>query len=324
MNSLALILYLVLIIIAYGSLWICFRLYSRLRFKYLKSLFLSMLFYFIFCFLDIVVVQFSHAIFGCTETATFTLNTIQLILNLIALPFLILSVYFFIHTIYGILNRAVPPKWSLLYFFAFMLIILYYGIEVDQFAESRGGMSITSPNQIRMAIKTILWLCQLVLLSMLYPNKAKNQAVSLQTSLRPFTIVYFLLISLHGLLVHLTTNEFILCNIYPVMEILLPVLPILLLNNAIIHKPAFQNNHTPTETLQQIIQKYRITKREGEIIQLILEGKSNRDIEKQLFISYDTVKTHVYKIYKKIGIKNRWQLINRVQQSQQETETRPN
>lgn len=58
------------------------------------------------------------------------------------------------------------------------------------------------------------------------------------------------------------------------------------------------------------LEKYRISKREQEIILLIFDGLSNKEIEKRLFISLATVKDHIYKIYKKTGVKNRVQLIN--------------
>ncbi len=56
--------------------------------------------------------------------------------------------------------------------------------------------------------------------------------------------------------------------------------------------------------------KFGITKREQEIIQLICEGKSNREIEDQLFISLQSVKDHIYRIYQKTRVKNRVQLAN--------------
>jgi DNA-binding CsgD family transcriptional regulator len=52
-----------------------------------------------------------------------------------------------------------------------------------------------------------------------------------------------------------------------------------------------------------------ITERELEIIKLVLEGQSNKDIADKLFISVNTVKNHIYSVYRKIGIKNRYELI---------------
>lgn len=63
-------------------------------------------------------------------------------------------------------------------------------------------------------------------------------------------------------------------------------------------------------TPEMLFQQYKISNRETEIIQLICEGKSNREIEEALFISLQTVKDHVYSIYQKTGVKNRVQLVN--------------
>lgn len=56
--------------------------------------------------------------------------------------------------------------------------------------------------------------------------------------------------------------------------------------------------------------KYSITKREMEIIELICEGQTNKEIAEKLFISIDTVKDHNYNIFRKTSVKNRTQLAN--------------
>ena len=55
--------------------------------------------------------------------------------------------------------------------------------------------------------------------------------------------------------------------------------------------------------------KNNISVREKEVIQLILKGKSNRQIEDELFISISTVKTHIANIFHKFKIESRQQLI---------------
>jgi len=68
------------------------------------------------------------------------------------------------------------------------------------------------------------------------------------------------------------------------------------------------------ERLRKFFEKYGITSREEEILRLILKGMSNREIEKKLFISENTVRNHVYNIYQKLGVKNRLELINLVRE----------
>jgi len=64
------------------------------------------------------------------------------------------------------------------------------------------------------------------------------------------------------------------------------------------------------EAMKQFVEKYEISKREEEVIQQICEGKSNKEISEALFISLQTVKDHVYRIFIKTGVKNRVQLTN--------------
>lgn len=57
---------------------------------------------------------------------------------------------------------------------------------------------------------------------------------------------------------------------------------------------------------------FQMSPREREILDLLLKGKSNRDIERELFISPHTVRNHVYNIYRKMDVSNRLQLMNRL------------
>ena len=60
----------------------------------------------------------------------------------------------------------------------------------------------------------------------------------------------------------------------------------------------------------QIVGKYNLTKREIEILQLLLNGLGIADISQKLYISQSTVQKHIYSVYKKFNIKNRIQLFN--------------
>lgn len=66
-------------------------------------------------------------------------------------------------------------------------------------------------------------------------------------------------------------------------------------------------------TDDRFFSKYNLSRREQEIFRLILQGESKKTIEEKLFISAHTVKNHTYNIYRKLGIKNRLQLVNMIQ-----------
>jgi DNA-binding CsgD family transcriptional regulator len=61
--------------------------------------------------------------------------------------------------------------------------------------------------------------------------------------------------------------------------------------------------------------RFRITKREKEIIALLEHGKSNRDIADALFISETTVKRHLQNIFQKASVSSRFELIQSLKSS---------
>lgn len=55
--------------------------------------------------------------------------------------------------------------------------------------------------------------------------------------------------------------------------------------------------------------KFDLTKREIEVLLLVVKGLSNKDIAENLYISEHTVKKHLKSSYKKLDVKNRIQLL---------------
>ncbi|WP_255467231.1 LuxR C-terminal-related transcriptional regulator [Raoultibacter phocaeensis] len=53
---------------------------------------------------------------------------------------------------------------------------------------------------------------------------------------------------------------------------------------------------------EQLSEEYGLTAREAEILGLIAQGKSRVEIEQQLFLSQNTVKTHARHLYAKLGV----------------------
>lgn len=62
-----------------------------------------------------------------------------------------------------------------------------------------------------------------------------------------------------------------------------------------------------TEKLKEL----GITPREHEILGLIAEGLSNREIGERLFVSENTVKTHSSRLFDKLGVNRRVQAVQR-------------
>lgn len=70
-----------------------------------------------------------------------------------------------------------------------------------------------------------------------------------------------------------------------------------------------------TRDLQPIAfaNRYGLTRREEELLCLLVAGRTNREIGEELTISIGTVKTHVHHIYEKVGVSSREELRDRMQ-----------
>jgi DNA-binding CsgD family transcriptional regulator len=61
--------------------------------------------------------------------------------------------------------------------------------------------------------------------------------------------------------------------------------------------------------LKAIAGEHGITPRELEIVELILKGRSNKQIADHLCIAHHTVKNHLYRLYQKMGVETRHELV---------------
>ncbi len=61
-----------------------------------------------------------------------------------------------------------------------------------------------------------------------------------------------------------------------------------------------------------LVEKYDITKREEQVINLILHGYKNKEIAGLLALTSGTVKGYIHKIYRKIGVESRVQLVKKI------------
>ena len=70
--------------------------------------------------------------------------------------------------------------------------------------------------------------------------------------------------------------------------------------------------HHPVSNLNSVAVTYDLSSREVEILSLLVEGHRNKEIAERLFISLNTVKSHVYRIYEKLHVKSRIEAMNRI------------
>ena len=140
-------------------------------------------------------------------------------------------------------------------------------------------------------------------------ERGKRKAVAVFGSLNLlFHILFTIFLLLH--ILSIISND-ILIIFFSTFWLTIYAMPVLYLKRFMeMYHGTLEITQGKVVSLGKIYKKYKISKREQEVILLICEGKTNKEIEDELFISLQTVKDHIYRIYQKTGVKNRVQLTN--------------
>jgi DNA-binding CsgD family transcriptional regulator len=70
----------------------------------------------------------------------------------------------------------------------------------------------------------------------------------------------------------------------------------------------------PFEVNRQALASLGVSERELEVLTLLADGRSNKEIARQLEVSPNTVKTHIANLFDKLGVKRRTEAILRARE----------
>lgn len=87
-----------------------------------------------------------------------------------------------------------------------------------------------------------------------------------------------------------------------------PTLTVSLFESAVAATPATSPNEVVARVrklLAPMSSPHQLSGREHQVLTLVSQGYSNDDIALECFISVESVKTHLTRVYRKLGVKNR-------------------
>lgn len=73
------------------------------------------------------------------------------------------------------------------------------------------------------------------------------------------------------------------------------------------------NSLAGSKDVSKLIENYRLSEREVEVMQLLAKRLSNAEISEKLFVSTNTVKYHIKNLYSKLGVASRSQVVDRLE-----------
>ena len=80
------------------------------------------------------------------------------------------------------------------------------------------------------------------------------------------------------------------------------------------HRLTGRKDATPFERNEQALAALRISPREVEVMELLAQGHSNQEIADRLFVSANTVKTHLKNLYGKLEVARRTQAVSKARE----------
>ncbi|MBN2135130.1 MAG: hypothetical protein JW737_05330 [Acidobacteria bacterium] len=234
------------------------------------------------------------------------LQSINMIFGLIIVPLMIIFLYIFVEFMINLNKESLTPGFKKAYW-------IYWGLFFIGFILAEKAYFVDGSFALTEKLESIFNFSIIVIgLGACFYNiiKKPDDTDSSYYRMTRMIIYYYVLMFIIGISFFTSILPGFLNRLYSYIYILIYNIPPLVLFY-LSQKHYDQNEPLEFQDFaEQLLNKKGISRREKDIIQLIIDGHSNKEIQDKLYISIRTVESHIYRIYQKLGIKNRIQLIN--------------
>lgn len=224
-------------------------------------------------------------------------------------PFLIMAWYMYLRFCHELSGSKIGRAASVSYFFFLLFFFIVLGWSIAQKSDeviTIPGIGIIYVYLVLDVLLTAWGLIFLIIKSL----RIKTMTDMPVRNYVMLTAVFLLLKIIAAYIYYLFPSTI---PVFILLFFLAVVMPLVYFYS---HKERFiimNKGGSELSSFENLIAQYGITQREREIIKEVCSGKSNQEIADALFISLQTVKDHTHRIYLKMGIKRRVQLIQIMQ-----------
>lgn len=293
-----------------ASVWVAARLSLKYPQRFLPCYVNAVGFSFAFGVIDVVGRFLATELLAEPKPSPEIAAAVALVFRLLAWPCLVLAVYFFVRVALEIQGRRFPVPLRGLFFLAEAAALAGYFLTADKtrLASPVPGLPLFELIMIVFTVVNRGAVFALFLWATLGP--APGNDPDRARGLRVFTGLYGVAFVAYGVFALFLKSRGYLYYTHPVLEFLMHLPPLLWLWGFL----RGYYRRRPLEPVREgalagLFARHRISMREQDIIRLLLEGKSNRDIAGELYIPVRTVKSQVSEICRKLGVKSRRQLV---------------
>lgn len=220
---------------------------------------------------------------------------------------IILTFYYLILT-RSLIGKTVDKTVNHILIVLIILASLAYGFSTALWGSSSKISPFIWTHKTFISIPLLISLIASVIL---FSNASRQKLKSQVRPLKIFSLVYIIFYAYQLFLWFFPIEIWVILSAFNLL--LLNIIPIPFLSHFFKEKENLSMNKPEARgKIEKFYQDQGLSKREMEIADLIVAGKSNEEIENELFISLATVKKHISNIFLKMDINSRSQLINQV------------
>ncbi len=299
-----------------AAISIAYGLQKRTRIASLSSFLYFQVFITVFGVYGLVGQLIARKILEQRDASFQTIETIGHFFGFLGFPFLILAWFMFLRLCWEMGQETLPRRIVLVYFLLLVIVFLGYGSAIllaslSPFSDGQYTVMSTVQTYAYIGIEAgVLALG----LSRLFSWARNREDSNERKRIRIFGLIWLLSRSA-SLVLFLFSRRFGLSAVVSIIAFFAANLAPLLYWRAHLKKHPAVSPLQPvlSQELSRFLADFKISRREEEVIRELCAGKSNKEISQALFISVQTVKDHIYRVYQKTDVRNRVQLINLIQ-----------
>lgn len=311
-EPLRLILLIVPLIAGAIAIFFSFQLMKRYGAPFVSSYFYYLVFLYIFGAYSLAGSGILEHLLTRMEIELRVIHSARLFSVFLGIPFVVLSTFMLIRSIMEFFQKKLMKLLTLTYFITSVLAFILYGIFVVRLTRFELGeyqQLITIQRWVYVFFMATMYL---IIFLMVILSSRKMSDHFEKRFIRIFGSWYFLYMVLSCTAFAIIHTHDIILHTFFFIFLSWHLIPILFLN---LYLEKYHGRSTSLQEdfdskLATFSEKFEISKREREVIQLICKGLTNQEIGDSLYISLQTVKDHTHRIFVKSGVKNRVQLTN--------------
>jgi DNA-binding CsgD family transcriptional regulator/heme/copper-type cytochrome/quinol oxidase subunit 4 len=302
----SILLYVLSLFVVIIACWLALELVKAFRLYFLSSYLGFLVAINVVGLLNLVVSDLAPALL--TNISAKGMETVYMLFGLVGFPLIAIAFYFYLSFVAGLLDREIQTIFKIPYIILWLVLFGGLLIRIQYALREEESRILKIFNNISGFIIMLIPVAALAYLVFKTTRSSRAEGKK--------ELIIFALVSLICFVLFFSGFLFSQAGSYsrwavPFCLFAASVAPILVLRK-ILKQYGRPIRLKPSEAvrMQEFRDKFHLSAREEEILDLLLKGKKNRDIERILFISHHTVRNHIHNIYQKLNISSRLQLMN--------------